>query len=78
MERPEGADCLDLRGTIAKDSCAGVYKSEQSRHVVPDSTALEKLIFRDEFQPAASVMTLQKRLSGTELHQEAYARAWNC
>jgi hypothetical protein len=78
MERPEGADCLDLRGTIAKDGCAGVCKSEQSRHVVPDSTALEKLIFRDEFQPAASVMTLQKRLSGTELHQEAYARAWNC
>jgi hypothetical protein len=78
MERPEGADCLDLKGIIAKDGCAGVCKSEQSRHVVPDSTALEKLIFRDEFQPAASVMTLQKRLSGTELHQEAYARAWNC
>jgi len=78
MERPEGADCLDLRRTIAKDGCAGVCKSEQSRHVVPDWTALEKLILRDEFQPAASVMTLQKRLSGTELHQEAYARAWNC
>jgi hypothetical protein len=51
MERPEDADCLDLRGTIAKDGCAGVCKSEQSRHVVPDSTALEKLIFRVSSNP---------------------------
>jgi hypothetical protein len=78
MGRPVVVDCLDLKTTIAKDGCAGVYKSGQWMPVAPGSKVPEKLILESEFQPTASAMTLQRRLSGTELHQEAYARAQEC
>jgi hypothetical protein len=46
------------------------------RNFAPGLPAQDKIILKSEFQPAASVMTPQRRQGGSELHQEAKARTW--